>query len=82
MENIIYGLMAKQDLRLGHGQFGPVTLPDGSSVMLDEIGLHTFIGSKVSVAAFEAAGDGIADDTTPIQNALDTGSSVLFPFGP
>lgn len=35
----------------------------------------------VSVKDFGAKGDGITDDTVPIQTALDTGKKVIFPKG-
>lgn len=34
-----------------------------------------------SVKAFGAVGDGVADDTTAIQNALNAGGAVYFPMG-
>lgn len=55
-ESFVWDLIAKEDLKLGNGTFGPVTLPDGTTATLNKIGINTFLGDAVlSATAFDGA---------------------------
>lgn len=45
------------------------------------MGQGTIVVEKASVKDFGAVGDGVADDTTAIQAALDAGGDIYFPAG-
>lgn len=79
-EDLIFGLIAKEDLNLGYGTFGPVPLPDGTSATLNKVNPVPFIDVKAS--PYNVKGDG-TDDTAALQALLNTltstGGLVFFP---
>ena len=53
----MFGLAGEEDLNIGYGTFGPVTLPDGSSANLNKIGIHSLLGDGYVAAANFAGAD-------------------------
>jgi hypothetical protein len=53
-------------------------LPAGTGAVATDV--QTKLRESVSVKDFGAVGDGVTDDTAAIQDAIDTGRNVYFPF--
>ena len=81
--SIPYERIVKEDLNTGWGTT-PVTMPGGGTALGTLIGLHSFT-DILNVKDFGAVGDGVADDTEPIQGAIDeavpTKAGIFIPPG-
>jgi parallel beta-helix repeat protein len=80
-----YERIVAEDLALGAGTV-QVTMPGGGSATGHQIGLHTFGLPIFNVLDYGAIGNGIADDSTAISNALAAavaagGGEIYFPPG-
>lgn len=53
----------------------------GAAVQVPVAAVRTEVGGQVSVAAYGAVGNGIADDTAALQAAFDSGRSIFIPAG-
>lgn len=74
--------LAAQNLPLLAGSAGSSLigyLPSGTGAVATTV--QTKLRETVSVKDFGATGDGVTDDTTEIQMALDAGTSLYFPSG-
>jgi hypothetical protein len=56
-ESFVWDKLGVEDVNVGYGTFGPVTLPDGSSATLNKVGLHTW-NRVFNVMDFGAVGSG------------------------
>ena len=79
--------VVKEDLELGYGtvQITDPTDPTGAKLTGNKVGLHSFAGACFNVKDSGATGDGVTDDATAIQAAIDlaeaAGGIVYFPEG-
>jgi hypothetical protein len=85
---LVSGLSAGDEIEAQVIKSYPIATIDSNSVSYKQGGtgssarnVKSKLQETVSVKDFGAIGDGITDDTTAIQNALDSSSGILLPVG-